>query len=149
MRTSTIFAIAIIIFGAISMVWLFKSYTEKALEEVRNAKELTDEFRQQLAPESKVKLRRTPGAASYVNHDPNSYGLLLEASPDAGILKTDPTGFQFARQVASKAFDLYTGERPIHWIEVKLFRTDGTRIPSIGLQRGEGMSIVPIEAPSK
>jgi len=149
LRKSTIVAIALILFAAVSMLFLFDSYTKQIADEIRNAKELSDEFRPQLVEGTKVKLRRTPGADGYVVRDPESFGLLLEAHPLADVLKPDAGGFQLARQLAARAFELYGGDRPIQWIEVKLFRPDGTRIPSIGLQRGEGTSVVPVEPAGK
>lgn len=145
MRKSTVVAIAVIIFGAISMMFLFRAYTERAIDEVRNAKELTDLFRPQLSVGTKIRLRRTPGDLHYVVRDPAIPGLLVEAQPSAAVLTQDRSGFQFAREVASRAFELYGADRPIRWVEVKLTRPDGTRIASIGLERGEGTAVVPVE----
>jgi hypothetical protein len=150
-RKSTVVIIAILIFGAIATTWAFKLYTDQIVEEIRHAKELTDDFRDSLAKDAKghgtkIRLRRTAGGPPYVVTDPNAFGLLVDANPDLAVLKRDATGFLFAREVAQRAFELYGADRPIQWVEVRLTRPDGTSIPSIGLQRGEGTLVIPIES---
>ena len=150
MRKSTVVIISILIFAAIATTWAFKLYTDQIVEEIRHAKELTDDFRDALAKDvsghgTKVRLRRTAGANGYVVTDASIFGLLVEASPDLAVLKRDPSGFLFARELAARAFELYGPDRPIEWVEVRLRRPDGTAIPPIGLQRGEGTLVVPVE----
>lgn len=150
MRKSTVVIIAILVFGAVATTWAFKLYTDQIVEEIRNAKELTDDFRDSLAKDAeghvlKLRLRRAAGASGYVVTDPSTFGLLVEARPSLDVLKRDPSGFLFAREVASRAFELYGTDRPIQWVEVRLRRPDGTAIPPIGLQRGEGTLVVPVE----
>ena len=151
MRKSTVVIVAILIFGAIATTWAFKLYTDQVVEEIRRAKELTDDFRDVLAKDAsghgtKIRLRRTPGARGYVVTDPSTFGLLAEASPDVTVLKRDPSGFLFARDLAARAFELYGPDRPIQWVEVRLRRPDGTAIAPIGLQQGEGTLVVPVES---
>lgn len=149
MRKSTVIAIAIIIFGAISMLFLFKSYTEQFADDIRAAKELSDDFRDALAKDTKIRLRRTAGAEKYVVRDKTSFGLLVDVTPDAAVLKRDPTGFALSREIAVKAFEIYGSDRPIQWVEIRAKRIDGTELPPIALQRGEGSSVVPIESVGK
>lgn len=149
MRKSTVIAIAIMIFGAISMLFLFRSYTEQFTGDIRAAKELSDDFRDVIADGTKIRLRRTAGSEKYVVRDKASFGLLVDVSPGAESFKRDKTGFLLAREIASKAFPLYGADHPIQWVEVRMKRLDGTEIPSVGFERGEGTSVVPIESVGK
>ncbi len=150
MRKSTVVIISILIFAAIATTWAFKLYTDQIVEEIRHAKELTDEFRESLAKDAtghgtKIRLRRTAGGPTYVVADAGTFGLLVEASPDLATLKRDASGFLFGREVAGRALELYGPDRPIAWVEVRLRRPDGTAIAPMGFERGEGTLVVPIE----
>ena len=149
MRKSTVIAIAIIVFAAISMLLLADSYTGQFKADIQSAKELTDEFRDSIAKDTKIKLLRTGGSAKYVVEDREKYGLIVEVSPSAETLKRDPTVFVLSREIALRAFDIYAIDRPIRWVEFRVFRTDGTRLPPIALERGEGSSVVPVESGEK
>ena len=102
-------------------------------------------FRDELLPGSRIKLLHTTGTPKYVVQNKDSWGLIAEVSAGATALSRDPTGFFLAREIASRAFDLYGPDRPIYWVEFRMTRPDGTRLPPIALERGEGAAIVPVE----
>ncbi len=149
MRKSTVIAIAIIIFAAISMLFLFRSYTEQFTADIHAAKELSDDFRDVLAKDTKIRLRRTAGAEKYVVKNKDSFGLLVDVSPAASQWKLDPTGFLLSREIAIKAFEIYGIDRPIQWVEIRMAKLDGTQLAPIALERGEGSSVVPVETGGK
>jgi hypothetical protein len=144
-RKTTLVMLGILLVAAFATTWAFKTYTDQVIEEVRNAKDWTAELRDELAPDAKIRLRRTEGRAGYVNASPETVGLLVEARPSAASWANDRSGMRLALALATKAFERYGPDRPIDWVEVKLTRLDGTILPSRGFERGDGMLVVPID----
>ncbi len=144
MRKSTVVALGILVFAFAAMIWLFHTYTQEFVIEIRHAKELTDELRPRLAPDSRIRLARARGAARYLVADDHKYGLLVEVSPRRESFATDATGVGLALEIATRAFERYDAERPIDWVEVRVTKPDGTVGKPMGFVRGDGDVIEPI-----
>ena len=148
MRKSTLVVLVILAVALVGLTFAMKYYTDQFAEEIAHARVLTKEFRDEqhaLAPESNVRLARVAGGAKYIVHDTSTYGLLLEAAPNAETWKSDARGRTIAAKLAARLFDLYTVDRPIQWIQFRLTKSDGSELPVFGLARGNGESIVPVE----
>lgn len=148
MRKSTIVALVVLVLALVGMTVLLKVYTDQFAEEIKQAKAMTAAFAADLAPDSTIKLARVHGTSRYVVSDPGSIGLLLEARPSEASWRADPTGTVLARRLARHAFDAYPIDRPVDWVEFRLTRPDGTRVPEFGLRRGAGDGLLPVEAPA-
>ena len=142
MRKSTVVVLVILVVGMVTMTLLYNYYMQQFVEEHRNAKMLTDEFRADLEPGTVLKLGRTRGGAAYLVADPSQPGLVVSARPTEAAWKADPSGGLFARRVALRLFEVYAGDRPASWAEFRLTKPDGTTLPAIGYRRGEGREIV-------
>lgn len=144
MRKSTVVALAILVFAFMAMVWLFRTYTQEFVIEIRHAKELTDELAPRLSPGSRIKLARMRGAARYLVADDHKFGLLVEVTPRREAFATDAEGAGLAHEIAGRAFEMYDAERPVDWVEVKVTKPDGTLGRPMGFVRGDGDVIEPI-----
>lgn len=149
MRKSTLVVLAVFVVAIVGMTVLLKVYTDQFTEEIKHAKAFTAAFQADLAPGTTIKLARARGTSRYVVTDPSSWGLLFEVNPSEASWKADPTGTVLARRLARHAFDAYPADRPVDWIEFRLFRPDGTRAPLFGLRRGAGEGLLPVEAPAR
>ncbi len=144
MRKSTVVALGILVFAFMAMVWLFRTYTQEFVVEIRHAKELTDALRPRLAPDTRIRLARMRGAARYLVADDAKFGLLVEVAPRREGFAADPDGAGLAFEIATRAFEMYDADRPIDWVEVKVTRPDGTIGKPMGFVRGDGDVIEPI-----
>lgn len=144
MRKSTIVVLVILMVGMVAMTLLYNHYVQQYVEEYRNAKMLTEEFRADLEPGTLLRLGRTRGGEAYVVADASEPGLVVNARPGEASWRADPTGGLFARRIAIRLFEVYGSERPATWAEFRLVRPDGTVVPSFGYRRGEGRTLVPV-----
>jgi len=143
-RKSTVVAIGILIFAFIAMVWLFRTYTQEFVVEIRHAKELSDELKPRLAPDTRIRLARMRGASKYLVADSAKWGLLVDVSPSREAFATDATGVGLATAIATRGFEIYGAERPIDWVEVRVTRLDGKIEKPMGFVRGDGDAIEPM-----
>lgn len=144
MRKSTIVVLVILMIAMVSMTLLYNYYMQQFVEEHRNAKMLTDEFRADLEPGTVLRLGRTRGGDAYVVADASETGLVVGARPSEAAWRADPSGGLFARRIAIRLFEVYVGERPASWAEFHLTKPDGTVLPAFGYRRGEGRTLVPV-----
>lgn len=147
MRKSTLVVLAILVVGMVTMSLLYNYYMKQFVEEHRNAKTLTDEFRADVEPGTKIALGRVKGGAKYVVHDPDQPGVVVYAQPTEAAWKADPSGGLFGRRIALRLFEVYGDERPAAWVELRLKRPDGNVAPAFGYRRGEGRTIEPVVPP--
>ena len=93
MRKSTVVFLSILVFAAIATTWAFKLYTDQVVEEIRHAKDLSDEFHGALLPKTKIRLRRVNGAKEYVVTDPATATVVfpVATAPPAAIVYSSPS----------------------------------------------------------
>lgn len=138
MKRTTLILLAILAVGLGSLLFAMKTYTDQFAQEIRRAKEVTEDVADRLEPGTFVKLARVAGQAKYVVTDPERPGLLLEARPRSEAWAKDPTGEALARDLASRLFASYGPDRPVTWIQFRLTRPDGSEAPVFGLERERG-----------
>ncbi|MFO0932999.1 MAG: hypothetical protein U1E39_09855 [Planctomycetota bacterium] len=144
MRKSTVVVLVILMVGMLAMTLLYNHYIQQYVEEHRNAKMLTEEFRADLEPGTVLKLGRTRGGEAYVVGDASEPGLVVSGRPTEASWRADPSGGLFARRIAIRLFEVYGSDRPVVWVEFRLTKPDGTMLPAFGYQRGEGRTLVPL-----
>jgi hypothetical protein len=150
MRKSTIVTLGILVATAVALTVLLNTYVGYAEAELRNGKELTDAFRETLAPSTRVKLRRVAGGERYPVKDPHRSGLIVEATPSAERWARDPSALGLARELSEQAFGRYRDD-PISWTLLRMRRADGT-VVTLAFEHGERGSLEEIrtgEAPKK
>ncbi len=143
MRKSTVIAIAIVVVGVASLSLLMGQYLSFAEPELRAAKEMTDAFRPDLLPGTRVRLRRVQGGERYAVKDPLKSGLIVEASAAPEALAKDRSAIGLARSLAEKAFTLYGPDRPVEWAELRIRRSEEDR-QTFAFARGQDGTLEPL-----
>jgi hypothetical protein len=135
MRKSTLVALLVLGVMLAGMTWVLNVYMDQVKEELDNARALTKETEDALAPGTSVKLRRVsdapkgivepaPGSATPGTSD-KQWGLLVEASPSEAAWKDDAAGLAFAHRLARAASKKYGAQRPLQWLKLTLTRPKG------------------------
>jgi hypothetical protein len=125
-RKSTVVALVIVVAAGVGLAWLLDVYVGYAETALRNGRDLTDAYREALAPGSRVRLRRVAGGERYPVKAPERAGLLVEASPSGERWARDPSAVGLSRDLAERAFALYAADDPISWVLLRMRRPDGT-----------------------
>jgi hypothetical protein len=146
MRKSTIVVLVILVVGMVVMTLLYNYYMQQFVEEHRHAKRLTEEFRADLEPGTVLRFGRVKGGEKYVVPDATMPGIVVFARPSETAWRTDPSGGWFARRITLRLFEVYGDDRPASWAEFRLTKPDGSVAPAFGYRRGEGRTLVPVDA---
>lgn len=148
MRKSTLVIVALLVVMAAALSTLMSHYLSYAEPELKAAKELTDAVRPDLAPGTKVKVRRVLGADRYAVKDPTKFGLVVEATAASDSATKDPKGVNLAKALSDRAFAVYGSDRPIEWVELRI-RRGAEDLPPIAFARGPGGIVepIPVEPP--
>ena len=161
MRKSTLVALGIFVVAMVALVWLLGQYTDQVRFELETATEWTREMRDRgdLAPDTRVKLRRALAGPDRMGVDPSAFGLIVEVTPSDASVVRDPSGSGEALWLARSAFEAYPIERPISWVEVRVFHRGTSDPDRIAFTKGEdGLPVpvgpvrrvaIPVEAPRR
>ena len=138
MRKTTVIAIGIMLFGLVAVVVLFQQYTKNIVPDIQKAKVLTKEFKGRLEANTTIKLRRVPSGEGYLVGDKKSPGVLVEAQPSADAWSKDKNARGIASDIGQRLFEIYDAELPIEWVQFRMKKPDGERIPEFAARSGDG-----------
>jgi hypothetical protein len=143
MRKSSVIALAMVVVAFGAMLWLLNVYTDALRPELDASADWTGELHPDLADGTKVKVLRVRGSTARAGRDPKTFGLLLDVTPSKATWARDPAGSAIALALVQRAFERYGGDRPIQWVEVRLFE-HGEVVRRLGFARGASEGYEPI-----
>ena len=120
MRKSSVIVLALVVVAFGAMIWLLGVYTDALKPELEASADWTEELRSDLEPGTKVKVLRVHGSATHAGKDPKTFGLLVDVRPSKEAWARDAS--ELALGLVRRAFERYGNDRPIQWVEVRLFQ---------------------------
>jgi len=129
-RKSTVTAL-VLLGGLVSaMMWVADAGMTQHRVEIEMGSQLTRELADDLAPATRVRLRRERGSPNGIVTDREQHLLLVTATPSTARWDRDPDGKTFGRRLAERVHGdvRYGPERPVPYVEVVLTKPDGARV---------------------
>ena len=148
MRKST--ATAVVLLGGVLvvMMWAADAGMSQHRVEIELGSRMSREFEADLAPGSRVRLKRERGSEAAIVSDKDEFVLLLTATPAGPRWDRDATGKALGRDLAERAHadPRYGPERPVRFVEVVLTKPDGARV-RLGFREDVGGRLVAFPVP--